>query len=307
MIKQRYSYGKWMIILACIVMMIVVYYYKQRYEIITTDLTIKVDWSQKPKDLTLMSEVINDFTIQIQGHKYIIEPLLNQDRTYSIDFSNLQTGTTYVPIDPHRCQLPEGVEIQKISPSALTFHMERIIEREIPVRLTVSGSPAETSVLSEIYLKPGLILFNGPENIVKDFHEVYTKNLSLEGTHESFSKELPLEIDESLVPYVSARIVRVDVTLKEKIQSKEFKNINVSGNNTRYRYKIRPSTVDLTFEGRMRTIATLDPQTIKVYVDLNGLKPGVYARRVKIEVPGNISLTDVRPEVFTVTIFKSYR
>jgi YbbR domain-containing protein len=307
MIKKRHSYGKWLPLIACIIIVIVVFYYKHRYEIITKNVIIQIDWSQKPADLTLMTKVIDNLTVQVKGHKYLIEPLLNQNRVYPIDFSKLQTGTVYVPIDPHRFQLPEDIEILKISPNALTFEMERIIEREIPVRLTVSGSPAEICVLSEIYLKPGLIVFNGPEDRVKNFHEVFTRDLSLEGVHESFSKELPLDIDEKLVPYVSARLVRVDVTLKEKIQSKVYQNIGVRGKNTRYRNKIRPSTVDLTFEGRITTITALNPESIKVYVDLKGLKPGVYARRVKIEVPGDVSLTDVRPEVFTVTIFKSYQ
>ncbi|MBF0451699.1 MAG: hypothetical protein HQK75_13410 [Candidatus Magnetomorum sp.] len=307
MIKKRRSYGAWMLVSACIVISIVVFYYKHRYQPVTTDVIIKLDWSQKPEELTLMSEVVDHLTVRIKGHKYIVEPLLSQERVYPIDFSHPQTGTIYLPVDPHRFQFPEGVDIQKIVPNALTFKMEKIIEREVPVRLTVSGSPAETCVLSEIYLKPGLILFNGPENSIKDVQEIFTRELSLDGTHESFSKELPLEIDESLIPYVSVRIVRVDVTLNEKIQTQEYKNIVVRGKNTRFRYKIRPSTVDLTFEGRMKAIGQLKAQAINVYVDLKGLKPGVYARRVKIEVPGNVSLTDVRPEVFTVTIFKSYQ
>jgi YbbR domain-containing protein len=95
--------------------------------------------------------------------------------------------------------------------------------------------------------------------------------------------------------------------LNEKIETREYRNIRVTGKKTPYRYKIRPSTVDLTFEGRIKALQELNPKTVNVYIDLKGLKPGVYARRVKIEVPGNVSLTGVRPEIFTITLYKSLR
>ncbi|KPA14627.1 hypothetical protein MHK_005161 [Candidatus Magnetomorum sp. HK-1] len=305
MIKKRSTYGTWMLLTAFILIGICIYYYKHRYQPITKDILIKLDWSQKPDDLKLVSKVIDNLTVSVKGHKYIVEPLDEQERIYPIDFSKPQTGTVFMAIDPLRLKFPDGVEIEKINPKALTFRMERIVEKDIPVRLSVSGTPAETCVLSEIYLKPGVIVYTGPEYLIKDLHEIYTRSLSLNGVYESFSKELPLEIDESIIPYVSMRIVRVDVTLNEKIETQEYKNISVRGKNTPYRYKIRPSTVDLTFEGKLQALKQLKSESISVYVDLKSLKPGVYARRVKIEVPGNVSLTDVRPEVFTVTLFKS--
>jgi len=309
MIKKRRSYTPWIIVCVCLVIGVMIYSYKHRYQTITRDISIKLDWNQKPADLTLMSEVIDHITVQLKGYKYIVEPLLQKKLVYSVDFSDIQTGTINLPVDPHKCQFPEGIETLSIRPETLTFRIERIVEREIPVRLSVSGTPATSCVLSEIYLKPGIIFFTGPEKVIKDkkISEFFTRELNLDGANKSFSKELPLIMDESLIPYMSKRIVRVDVTLNEKIETQVYKNIRVTGKNTHYRYKIRPATVDLTFEGRIKALQELKPKSINVYVDLQGLKPGVYARRVKIEVPGNVSLTGVRPEIFTITLYKSYR
>jgi len=309
MIKKQNRLTLWIIGCVCIVIGVMVFYYRLRYQPITAQVSIKLDWNEKPDDITLMSEVIKNISIQIKGYKYLVEPLLAHEIVYPINFSNLKMGPVNLKIDPQKLSFPEEIEILQIEPQNLSFQIERIIEKEIPVRLSVSGTPTTTCVLSEIYLKPGVILFNGPENILKDKNvtELYTRELSLDDAHESFSKELPLIIDESLVPYVSKRIVRVDVTLNEKIEVREYKNIRVGGKNTPYRYKIRPSTVDLTFEGRIKALQELKSETINVYIDLQGLKPGVYARRVKIEVPGNVSLTGVRPEIFTITLYKSLR
>jgi len=304
MIKKRSSIGPWMLVLACILTAVFVYYYKHRYQPVTKEILIKLDWSKKPDDLKLATKVLEHISVQVKAKKYIIEQLVGQERVYPIDFSKTQTGMVFMPIDPIRFNFPDGVNVKTIKPNALSFRLERIVEKEIPVRLTVSGTPDDTCVLSEIYLKPAIIVYNGPEHLIKDLKEIYTRSLSLNDVYESFSKELPLEIDESIVPFVSMRIVRVDVTLNEKIETQEYKNITVRGKNTKYRYKIRPSNVDLTFEGKIQALKELKPESINVYVNLKSLKPGVYARRVKIEVPGNVSLTDVRPEVFTVTLFK---
>jgi len=309
MIKNQRRYSLWIIVCICIVIGLAFFYYQHRYQPVTTQISVKLDWGQKPDDITLMTEVENHVLIQIKGYKYLVEPIRFLDIVYPIDFSKINTGKVELPIDPQKCNFPEGIEILSIHPESLSFQIERIIEKEIPVRLSVSGKPAQSCVLSEIYLKPGIIVFNGPEDILKNKNitEFFTRELSLDGANESFSKELPLIMDETLIPFVSKRIVRVNVTLNEKIETQEYKNIRVSGKNTPYRYKIRPPTVDLTFEGRIKALQKLNPKNVNVYVDLQGLKPGVYARRVKIEVPGNVSLTGVRPEIFTITLYKSFR
>jgi YbbR domain-containing protein len=309
MIKKQRRYSLWIIVSLCIVIGSIAFYYKQRYQQVTAQLSVKLDWSQKPEDITLMSEVVELVSVEIKGYKYLVEPLRSLDIVYPINFSNIKTGMVELSIDRNKFNLPEEIEILNIDPASLSFQIERIVEKEFPVRLSVSGTPAQSCVLSEIYLKPGIIIFNGPESIIKNqnISEFFTRELLLDGVSESFSKELPLIMDESLVPFVSKRIVRVNVTLNEKIETREYKNIRVSGQNTPYRYKIRPPTVDLTFEGRIKALQELNPKTVNVYVDLQGLKPGVYARRVKIEVPGNVSLTGVRPEIFTITLYKSFR
>jgi len=309
MIKKQRRFTLWIFVCICFVTVVIISHYKHRYQSVTANISVKLDWKQKPEDISLMSEVVDQVSIQIKGYKYLVEPLLTRKIVYPVDFSKIQTGTVNLSIDPQKIKLPEEIDILSIKPESLSFQMERIVEKEIPVRLSVSGIPAKSCVLSEIYLKPGAILFNGPENVLKDkeITEFFTRELSLDGANESFSKELPLIMDESLIPFVSKRFVRVDVTLNEKIETREYKNIRVSGKNTPYRYKIRPSTVDLTFEGRIKALQELNPKTVNVYVDLQGLKPGVYARRVKIEVPGNVSLTGVRPEIFTITLYKSLR
>jgi YbbR domain-containing protein len=310
MIKKQRSLTLWIFVCICIVIgVMVVCFYKHRYQSVTTQISVRLDWGQKPEDISLMNEVQDHVSIQIKGYKYLVDPLLTRELVYPIDFSKTQTGTVSMPIDPAKLKIPKEIEILSINPENLSFQMERIIEKEIPVRLSVSGTPAKSCVLSEIYLKPGMIVFNGPENVIKDkkISEFYTRELSLDNAHESFSKELPIIMDDSLIPYMSKRIVRVDVTLNEKIETREYRNIRVTGKKTPYRYKIRPSTVDLTFEGRIKALQELNPKTVNVYIDLKGLKPGVYARRVKIEVPGNVSLTGVRPEIFTITLYKSLR
>jgi len=305
MTQKRHSHRPLLLVGFCLLLgvIVTVSYYKHRYQTVEKEISFVLDWREKPSDMSLMSEVPDQLKVKIKGYGFVLEPFVKKEHVYLIDFTNVETGTVYMPIDATRFQFPEDVEIIDITPNQLTFRIERIIERELPVRLSVSGTPAETCVLSEIYLKPGLVIFNGPEAILKDTQEFFTRELSIEGVHESFSKELPLVMDESFTPYVSSRIVRVDVTLNEKIQLQVFKNIHVRGKNTQFRYKIRPSTVDLTFEGKMKALKELSPKTINVYIDLTGLKRGVYARRVKIEVPGNVSLTGARPEIFTITLY----
>ena len=43
---------------------------------------------------------------------------------------------------------------------------------------------------------------------------------------------------------------------------------------------------------------------IRVYVDLKGLKPGMYIHPAVIDPPLNTTLLEAKPEVFTVQLFE---
>ena len=271
-------------------------------------LFVKVDWGDLPENHTIVGNTVNTLKVKVIGSKEIIDDLQNKELVYKPDLSGISSGTALFEIDPDNIVLPAQLTIIGVEPSSLTFKVENHIEKILPIKLNLSGIPSDNYSLSEIYLKPSKIKIKAPQYILKDMDCIYTKNIDLNGISEPINKEIPLNISDKLLPYVPNRIVRIEISLVEKIAKKIIKKVRVKTKNTVYKSKIMPSSVDLIVEGSIIAVRDLDTKKdVNVYVDLKNLKPGLYARRVKIELPGNVSLIGVKPEVFTVKIYKFRR
>jgi len=291
------------VVILCLITIISIVLYRYRYASIEEDLTVNIEWGEVPSNLMMIGNIPQKIIVRIRGNPTVINSLSGKQLTYRPDLSGISSGTALFKIDQDKLILPQEVSIIGIEPQAVTFRVELIKEVDLSVNVRTIGTPSPNFMVSEIYVKPGKVSIKGPDKIIGDITVIDTMEIDLEGISESFKKEVPLDVSEALLPYISTRLVRVEVSLQEKIEKRDFLNIPVLGKDTRYRYKIRPETVALTIEGPSQSLQTLDiKKDIKVYVSLKNLKPGVYARRVKIELPGNMTLTNVKPKVFTVAV-----
>jgi len=96
-------------------------------------------------------------------------------------------------------------------------------------------------------------------------------------------------------------VIHAEIFLKEKFSTKKFSNIPVKGKNTKYSYSITPSEINVEIKGPENILEKIK-EKINVYVDLKGLKPGIYVRRAVITLPVKTTLSGVEPEIFTVKI-----
>jgi hypothetical protein len=124
------------------------------------------------------------------------------------------------------------------------------------------------------------------------------------GLTATIKKKVALALKPELhIQTLSQGIVDIEVMVGEKDVEKSFV-IPVEGSNTPYNYLITPPNLNLLIKGPIKTIEELtrSQEKLQVYTDLSGLKPGVYVRKVVINLPLNVVLLDAKPEVFTVKI-----
>ena len=100
------------------------------------------------------------------------------------------------------------------------------------------------------------------------------------------------------------KVVFAEIFIEEKTDAKIYHDIPVEGRDTQYRYSVSPPGVNIEVKGPVNVLEKLYTEKgIKVYVDLKGLKPGVYVRRAAIALPLKTTLVSAEPEIFTVKIY----
>jgi len=268
-----------------------------------TDIFIPIDVQKIPKDLIITEHPPKGIEARIRTLKALAKTLPEMKLQYKLDISDLLIGVHAIPVNPENVKLPEGISILKVNPSFLTMKIEKEVKKAVPVVISISGNPAPGFEVVETKAKPSFIILRGSEKIVSQQKEILTKPIDVNGISESFQKEIVLDLLEgTTAPFIS-KPIRVEVQIKERIVSRKFQDIPVEGKGSPYPYKITPPVINIEVKGPENVLEKLQKgKGIKVQIDLNALKPGIYPRRAIITLPVATTLVNVKPKIFTVTI-----
>jgi len=268
------------------------------------EILIPVDPYKLPDGLTLVGPALKEIEVRVKGPVSVLDDLRRNEPRYKLDLSGVAVGMESIAINPDLIQMPAGAKITQVNPAYLTVKVDRLLKKQVPVTIAVSGEPAGSYSINGTLAKPATMLICGPETAVGLVDEIFTKPIDVSARSESFKKEIAVDLAEGVEICSSSNIVLAEVYFAAKVSTKRFAGILVEGKNTLYEFNISPGTLTLEIKGPLNIINNLQPQKdIHVFVELENLKPGVYVRRAAISLPLKTTLVNVEPELFTVKIF----
>jgi YbbR domain-containing protein len=186
--------------------------------------------------------------------------------------------------------------------------VENEIKKKLPVNISLTGKPAKGFMVVGLKAEPMLVILRGSEDTLGQMDKVSTKPINIKGLSGSFKKEVALDLVQNLKLVDSSKIILANVFIKERLTTKTFDNIPVQGDGSLYVYRITPPAITIKVKGPVNMIEKLfGSNGVQVYVDLKGLKPGVYNKRATITLPVKTTLTDAKPEIFKVKIIDQKR
>jgi YbbR domain-containing protein len=227
---------------------------------------------------------------------------------YTIDLSRVDIGVNVIPIHQTQVPLPSGVSISKVNPDSIIVKVENEIKKKLPVYISLIGKPAKGFMVAGTESKPLSVILRGSEDTLSRMDKVSTKPIDIKGSSSSFKKEVALDLVENLKLVDASRIILANVFIKERLATKTFDNIPVQGDGSLYVSRIAPPVISVKVKGPINMIDKLyGSNKIQVYVDLEGLKPGIYNKRATITLPVKTTLIDAKPEIFEVKIIDKER
>ena len=271
------------------------------------EIFIPVEIVNLPHGLTITDLNVTGVEATVKGSEAVLKKVGHQLR-YSAYLADALAGEFNLPIQANNIELPHGLVITQIKPSFLIGAVVEIQSKTVPVNIKLEGKPAPGYEITAFTAKPETIVLQGAKNSIINIESITTKPIDVNGRSETFRSETAIDqIDQSDYPNVIATpsVILVEIVVQEESTTKKFKDISVEGKNGAYPFSITPGALDIEVKGTVNAINTLDlGNDLKVYVDLKGLKPGVYVRRAVIILPVQLMLVRVKPEVFTVKIGK---
>jgi len=272
------------------------------------DIFIPVNSEKIPEGLIITNGPFTGIEVHVRGPKSIIRTLSDLKIQYTIDLSGVNIGVNIIPIHQARIPFPNGLSILKINPNSITVKVENEIIKKLPVNISLTGKPAKGFMVVGAEAKPMSVTLRGSDDTLGRMDKVSTKPIDIKGLSSSFKREVTLDLVENLKLVDASKIILATVIIREQMTTITFDNVPVQGDGGVYVYRITPPVITIKVKGPVNMIEELyTSNKVQVYVDLKGLKPGVYNKRATITLPVKTTLIDATPEIFKVKIINQKR
>ena len=229
---------------------------------------------------------------------------LNQSAiTYTIERQPDQVGLHQIPIETALLPLPEGITTIKATPAAVTLKTEAKAAKLVKITPRLEGVPATGWTISATTVEPTTANITGGESVVAALEEIFTDPVMIDNITTTLDQpDVKLVVPEG-VSLVGPESAAVTVHLNAEPVTRTWSALKIALRGNQYATTVHPNKVSLTVRGPKAALDQLDRgDQVDLFVDVNGLAPGVYVRRAVIRLPLDVTLVKAEPTLFTVTI-----
>lgn len=264
---------------------------------------ISLELKNLPPDLVRVSDVPSTVNIKLLGSSAQLRSVEDAQLSYEIDLASATPGElSFKVIDTRIRGLAPGIRVTEISPSEITARFSERLEREVPVEVTVRGTPARGFMAGEKTAEPALVRVLGAREEVENMTAVPTEIIDITGLRKTYEGVHALDVVGRHVEVTDASEVRVRIEIDRDLAQREFSDIVVTVENTEWEYEVRPARIGLRLKGPTETMGRLTSETIRLVVDAAGLAPGKHTVRPQIVVSGDEDTLLVGLDIPAVTL-----
>jgi YbbR domain-containing protein len=269
------------------------------------EIAIAVTFDNLADNLLLMDAQRHSVRLLVSDAAAALQTIDTNETFCRVDLSGLGEGTHTLTVHPSNIGLPKGVALEALLTPSLTLTLEAVSQKTAGVIAILEGQPAPGFAVVAVSLQPERILLKGTATMLAGIDMVKTRPINLEDAAESFKKEVPLNLPESVAVDPPLRIVVAHVEVRERIVTRVLENIPVLVKGTVAGVQIHPEAITLTVKGPEAIVNSIETDpAFAVTVDLSNLTTGKHSLKAAINLPVRTSLVYASPERFSVTISK---
>lgn len=233
------------------------------------NVTLNLSYSS---EMELVNSPVTEVDLVVTGDKGKIDRLRREDLIVSVDLTEVKAGERTIELTPENInvELPNGLKIDEIQPSKIAVKLERVEEREVPVKPEIAGNPLEGFEIYSRAISPSVVRVRGPESFVRALDSISTERISVESLKENFTAR---QVELNVVnPKIRLLDTTVDVafTIGEKREERVFV-VPFEHENARRRASV-------TLFATQSVLNQINPEDLKI--ELNRSESGETAPRL---------------------------
>ena len=269
------------------------------------ELTVPVSYRTLPRGMVIMNHPPDFVKIEVEGPRTILSLLEPEQLTLKLDLAGVAPGRSEFKIYPAMFNTKRGATVTRISPDLVTLDIDRMVSREVPVRLALREKVAPGFAVSGIELTPPAVSVTGPSRFVSQLSDVSTDPFDVKGL--TTDTEGPVDLTEPN-PEVRYSVARVDarVHVTEMIADREFRAVDVEVKDPDFKYRVDPKQATLTIRGPAAKLAGLEAKGL-AFVDAKGVEPGSHELPLQVTLPDGMQLVRQSPDKVRLRMYREKR
>ncbi len=259
-----------------------------------------------PQDLVIANEFKKQLEVTVNGPRVLTRGIANQHIKRPVDLSKAEPGTVMVQNTSESIPLPRGIQILRIQPANIPLTLDRLTQKDLPIKADLQGQPAPGYEQTAVLLEPKTINIAGPQAILEATPFLSTQAIDITDLRETTTREVILDLPPTIAELIGEPVVKATITIQEKLARRQIDRIPIEIKHSAERtvYIVSPATVDVEIELPVNLIVNTAEITglVRVEIDAGTLPPGTHELK-PMALPGNsVHILSVIPEQVTLEI-----
>lgn len=256
-----------------------------------------------PADLVVANEVPDKVAFRLSGPKAFLRNIVNRkEDPIRVNLSTAKAGLVTYRFFSDNIQIPIGVKVLSINPTAIIVKLEYVKRKEVPVRLITRGEVPEGYRLSRLELARNTIKLRGAESRIDQVVEAPTVPIDLTQFKESGERDVAIDLSKLPGILLDGDLPKIQFDVVQSTANFKIRNADVKILSNR-RFNVEPKQVTIFVRCSPEELKTLDRSKVYAVADLRNKGPGTYEPALTAKLPSNIKLINVLPSKVKVTLY----
>jgi YbbR domain-containing protein len=183
----------WLLKLLAIAFALVLWFFVMGEQNLEKGFAVPLELQGVPDGMVVSNEVPRLVDVRISGPRTVLMNLQANELGLTLDLKELPPGITSFKRLDERFRLPRTLKVTRMAPAVIDVRLERLRNKKVPVRVTLTGDPSEGFYVVSMKATPARVVVSGAESELKSVNEIPTEVIDLTDVKESFSQIVSLD------------------------------------------------------------------------------------------------------------------
>ena len=256
-----------------------------------------------PSDLVVANDVADRVAFKLSGPKAFLRNIsARKESAIKVNLESQKAGLVTYRFFSDNIQVPIGVKVLSVNPTAIVVKLEPVKGKEIPIRLVTKGEVAPGFRLEHLELIKHTLKVRGPETRIEGISEATTVPLDLGRLRDSGERDLPADFSKTEGIGIEGDLPRVRFSVVQETANFKIKGVAVKVLADK-RFKIAPTEVNLYVRCSPDDLKLLEHAIAAVVADLRGKGAGSYDVALTPQLPTAVKLLKILPARAKVLLY----